>query len=467
MAPRDREKKVSAARRRAEQHTTGFETTVLKVPEGLSFFDFKPGVHLLDIIPYTVKKGKSVPGGNPMADKGELYFERTFFIYRKIGPEEKSYVALGKTFGKPDPIAEFRNTESKKDLTPDDAKYVKSLTPKERQIFLVYDRKNPDKGLQIMENSFHLFGKLLDSRVQNSTEEEGWDLFYFLDEDGLSLRVTVEEVDGGGFTFNEATAIDFVPRKTPVPAKIADHDIDLDSLLVEVPYDKMKAIFLGVAADDKDKEEEPEEDEVPSKGSRKSPPKEEPVDEDDEPAPKKKEAPKEDKPTKSSYAKGDAVTFEGKQYKIHKINSDSGVAVLVDSDDDFVKADVEDLKPYKPAKEVDEKVEKKSAAVKASDVGITKGMKVLYQDDIHTVFRISGDETSMILMNDDTDETVNGIGMLEVKILKQKKEAPKEDKPAKEEKAEKAEKKEEPKGKKKTEVPADDSDDNWDEDWDK
>src|SRR5690606_17628626 len=104
MSRKERERRKSTARRRAEEKTSGFSTTTLNLPEGMSFFEFKPGVHTVDVIPYTVKKGKHTPGGNPYAEEGELHYERTYYMYRSVGPEEKPYVCLAKTFGKPDPI---------------------------------------------------------------------------------------------------------------------------------------------------------------------------------------------------------------------------------------------------------------------------------------------------------------------------------------------------------------------------
>lgn len=312
----DRRGRVSAARRRAEQHTSGFETTVLRVPEGVGFYELKPGTHLVNVIPYTVKKGKDTPGGNPFAEAGELYYERTFWSYKKIGTDEKSYVCSSKTFGEPDFIQEYRQKESKNPAA--DADYLKALAPKERQIWLLQDVKDPDKGIQILEISYHLFGKLLDSRIKNSTEDDGWDLFYFPDEDGLTLRLTVEEVSGGGYTYTEVTAIDFVKRKEPIPEKIIKHTIDLDELPVKTPYEKLKDIFLGVH-DGKQKDEPSDKSDDKSK---------------DEP---KKEEPKKESTLPTAEKAGlkvkDDVRYRGKTCTIIKISPDGTSLTLMDNDD--------------------------------------------------------------------------------------------------------------------------------------
>lgn len=244
----DQRGRVSTARRRAEEHVSGYSTTLLKLPEGLSFFELKDGTHYIDVIPYKVKRGKNQKGGNPFADEGDVHYERTFWKYGRIGPEEKDYVAPGKTFGELDYVQEYRQRQSKDPAA--DADEIKSLNPKERQLFLVYDREAPKKGIQLLEISYHTFGKLLDSRIKNSREIDGWDWFYYTDESGFTLRLTVEERSAGGYKFNEVVAIDFLKRESPLPENIINHGVDLDEMLVRVPYEKLKAIFLGETEED-------------------------------------------------------------------------------------------------------------------------------------------------------------------------------------------------------------------------
>ena len=120
MSARDkRERRQSAARKRAETHSTGFETTSIKMPEGLSFLETEKGIKTVDIIPF--KAGK----GNPFAEQGELYFERTFWTWRRIGAEEKTYCGLHKTFGSKDPIQEWKNEQAKNPNA--DQAYLKAL----------------------------------------------------------------------------------------------------------------------------------------------------------------------------------------------------------------------------------------------------------------------------------------------------------------------------------------------------
>lgn len=310
---RDRkERRKSTARRRAEGHATGFSTTLLKLPEGLSFFEAKKGIKTVDIIPFIVGKG------NPWADEGELHYERTFWMYRNIGIEEKNYVCSSKTFKKKDFIREWIQKESKNPNV--DTKLLKALAPKERQLFLVYDNDEKEKGLQLWEYSYHNFGSLLDERTKTSSEQLGWDLFYFPDDDGMTLRLTIGEAKANFGSYDKVLAIDFMQRTEPLPKEIVNHGYCLDDLLVEIPYEELKSIFLmgdspepeksGTEPDEGPEDKEPEEDEKKS----------DPVAAD------------------FGLAVQDDVMYKGEKHTIYNISGDGTSLTLMDENDDPVKA---------------------------------------------------------------------------------------------------------------------------------
>ena len=343
---RDRERRRSAARSRAERRTSGHEGTVLRVPSEIDgFFAMKEGVKTIDILPYTVGKG------NPFADEGMEYFERTFFIYRRIGPDEKSYVCPSKTFGERDYIQEWKQEKSS------DPKYtadeLKALNPKERQLFLVRDHAEPDKIL-LWEVSYRLFGELLDSRVKNASEKSGWEFFYDPDESGFSLRLTITEKDAGGFSFTEVTAIDFEPRDEPLPAKFSNHGICLDKLLVKKSYDELRRIFLGLPAEDDDSVENDEADAPQPKKDRPKKDRPKKVEAEEKPEPKKE---RRKLPTADDFdlAVGDDVKYDGSIWSIMKISGDGTSLILTDEDDNIEKAispsDVKKLGKKKEKKE--------------------------------------------------------------------------------------------------------------------
>lgn len=278
----------STARKRAAEHSTGFSNTIFKnLPEGIHFFDPSPGVYRLDIVPFTAGEG------NRWAPAGELHWEKTFWKYKNIGPDEDSYVAPAKTYKKPDPIKEYRDK-----MVQDpghDKKAAKALLPKERQAFLVYDHGDAEKGLQLWETSYHTFGKLLDKRIDNSDPRDEWEFFYYPDEGGCTLRVEFSEEDiGVGKPWVKATAIDFKDRDKDevIPKEIMAKAFCLDDCLNEVSYEELKSIFLQTGDDDDDEdaggapfgEVEEEAPEPPKKTKAKKPkpePEPEPEDEDE------------------------------------------------------------------------------------------------------------------------------------------------------------------------------------------
>lgn len=407
------ERRVSAARRRAETHSTGFTTTVLRLPEGVKFFDPKPGVITIDILPY--KAGK----GNPNADPGMEYYERTFWQWAKIGIEEKQYCCLDKTFGKRDPITTWKSIQARNPNA--DINYVNSLKQKERQLFLVSEANNP--GIQIWDNSFFLFGKLLDTRIKNSDEDLGWDFFYEAGVDdggrpaGMSLRLTFEESSGGGYKWLEVVAIDFLPRKKPLDDKLVNHGICLDELLVEKTYEELEKIFLG-AAEPEDADADASDDPAPRKKTKPAP---EP-DVDDEPDPPKKKKKPDPEP---------------------------------DADDD------EPTPPPKkksPPPEDDEPDPPKKKAPVAADFGFSRGDEVLHKKMLCTILKISGDGTSLTL-SDPEDNVIHAVAPEDCKALGggAANSPPKEtvEKPAPKEKEKKKEK-----------TPPPEPDDSGDDDWD-
>lgn len=233
----------SRLRQVAEERESGFSTTTLKLPEGLKFWKPELGMNTVDIVGY--KTGV----GNPACpDVGVIWYERTYWRYGDIGPEKKPYIAVGKTFAKPDPIQDWLKRAAL-DGTQD-KKYLDSLKPKQRQLFLVYDRKHPEAGIQLWDFSYHNFGKTLLDVIQASPEERGWDYFYFNDLRGFTLDLTITSKSMGvGSPFKEVSNINFIGRREPLPPHIAEHPYCLDNFLIETPYDVLWRAFHNLPAD--------------------------------------------------------------------------------------------------------------------------------------------------------------------------------------------------------------------------
>jgi len=276
---RREERRRVSARRRTKEHRTQFDSTTIRLPDGWELFKVeKPGVKKIDILPFRAGKG------NPYAEEGEPYFERTYFVHRDVGADSRQYVCPLKTANKRCPICEYRG---KLVRDPDaDEDYIASLAPKERQLWIVRDLSQPDGDPMLWDVSYHLFGKLLDVKIRNADEEDGYDLFAD-PEEGFTLRVVFEEKKFGGFSFFEAADIEFKPRKRKYSPDIVDEMPCLDDLLVIFPYDKLKAIFLQaeedpVPEDDEAEDSEPERTKSKKRKRLKPEPKPEPEDDEDE-----------------------------------------------------------------------------------------------------------------------------------------------------------------------------------------
>ena len=218
MGRRSRKGRVSARRWREEVRGG---SNYLKLPEGVSMFSAKPGTYRLDFMSFVAGKG------NPRAEPGEMYFERTFFVHQGIGPNKDWHLCLARTFKKPCPICEFRAKMSADPTADEDL--IKSLAPKERQLWLVKDLMNDPDGVQVWEVSYHLFGKQLKDKINNSDEEDGYD-FFADPTDGLTMRLALQQSDKGKWT--DVGDIEFRARKRQYDPEVAEEMPCLDDLIV-------------------------------------------------------------------------------------------------------------------------------------------------------------------------------------------------------------------------------------------
>jgi hypothetical protein len=280
----------------------------MTLPDGVEVWQPKEGSHRIDIVPYEVGRG------NPYADPGELYYERTVFVHRGIGPNNAGYVCPAKESGKPCPICEYRG-----ELASDpeaDQKLADQLKPKERQIWLVYVHKEPDKGVQLWEFSHWNFGRLLDKRRKRAEEDEDYIKDFDDPEAGATLKVDFDEERGAGYSFLVASSIDFKPRRDGLDEELLDHGICLDELLKVEPYDKLKAVLFQTEEDEPEEEEE-----SPKKRSGR-----------------KKPEPKETTADEVGIEKGSQVSLDGMECEVVRVSRDGTSLTLEDEEGETIKA---------------------------------------------------------------------------------------------------------------------------------
>ena len=185
----------------------------------------------LDFIPYTVKVTN-----HPEVDKGEIWYQRTFFTHRNVGPENKTIVCPS-TIKKPCPICEHRAQLMKDPETDDDI--LIELRPKERELFNIVNRKKKNDGVMVLDVSVHLFGNKLDEEIREGDD----DCADFADpDDGKYLQIRCKKKSWQGNTFFETTRIDFKDRKA-LSKKILKQAYDLDKILIIKSYDEIDDMY--------------------------------------------------------------------------------------------------------------------------------------------------------------------------------------------------------------------------------
>jgi len=316
---RNKRSTSAAAKKRAETHKTGFDNTAFEMPDDVKQFALKSDKAVrLDIIPYEVGED------NPWADKGQLHYERTYWVHRGIGVDSTSYICLAKTCGDPCPICEHRAKLAKDSNADEDL--IKDLAPKERQLFNVINTKEKNKGVQIWEISFHLFGKRLDKEIQNSDEDDGYEKFAEL-ENGFTLKCGVDEKSFGGKSFYEVSSINFKPRDDDYDEDILEQTTCLDDILIIKDYDDLKEIFLQTKDDDDDdKKDKKDKKNKKDKGKKSNKEREKVQGEDDD---------------NSGDGDGDNDDWEKGSRVIVEVDDEDFHGKLTSVDDDDETADVE------------------------------------------------------------------------------------------------------------------------------
>lgn len=253
------ERKYGSALKRAETHDSGFGTTVRK-PEGFEWFSVKEGgIKRFDILAYVAGEG------NPCADAGVVFYERTFYIHRFIGPGRLSFVCPAKTFNKRCPVCE---AQAKLRRNPNaDKKEILSLNWSERQLFYVQELDEQGKKIdkpKLWDMANFNFGKLLDARIRMDREFAN----FFQLEDGMSLRVSFEKTSGGEFSFMKAIAIDFKKRAKQYSDELLDMLPCLDDMPIETDYKTIKKALEGTPIEEEDGDAEDDEPKKKKKGKK-------------------------------------------------------------------------------------------------------------------------------------------------------------------------------------------------------
>jgi len=236
------------AKKKAEKNMSRGGNQLLAVPEGANFLKAKKRLNM-DILPYTVSVHT-----HPEVQEGDLWYQRTYFAHFGIGSDNKAFVCP-KTIKKPCPICEYVKELFNSD-DEDNVKMAKEIKAKEREIYNVIDLDDQEKGVQLFEMSYHLFGKALDEEINEGSEELGD--FAEL-EGGKTLDVHFRKKKWNNNEFFEVRKIDFDDRDD-YDEDILDDVYDLDKLLIIKDYETLRNTLFDTEDEELDEEDGDEED---------------------------------------------------------------------------------------------------------------------------------------------------------------------------------------------------------------
>ncbi len=232
--------RIKERAKKREGHNRG--SSMFSLPEDMEFLEIGKKMRL-DFVPYRVSVDT-----HPEAKKGEMWYERTFFTHRGIGPEQISVICPS-TIGKKCPICEEYN-KLRKD--PDaDEDVVRALRRSEREAFNVIDADEPKKGVQLLTISTAMFGDKLEEEIREGNDDLA--SFPFL-KGGKTLAVRFHEKSLGKSKFWECSKIEFEDRDD-MDDDVLDEVADLDKIMNIMSYDELEKLFLQTGDEDEEEED--------------------------------------------------------------------------------------------------------------------------------------------------------------------------------------------------------------------
>lgn len=324
----------------------------INTPAGLSMFKpKKSGTHTLDIIPFvtTENRDRFIEKMRFSRKQGVYFPHRIYRCHYGVGVNNDAVACSAMNFGKPCPICQQAAIYREKADAESEQK-AKDLFPKERSLFLVYDRDETDKGVQLWEVAWYNFGRHISDYIDGAPKSEQASLrVYYHPTNGFTIRINCKETPAGkGKPYTDFLVHSMAPRTSPVPEELLDHGYDLDAMIQELSYDRLKALFTGQEEGDDDDQDD--NDNRPSSPSSRNG-----REDDDEPTPSPRgfrnaPPPPPPAPKKQEYifATHDRVSLEFKGEEVEgevvKVDLDNKMAsVKIEGRDNPIRVDFSDL----------------------------------------------------------------------------------------------------------------------------
>lgn len=228
---------------------SGGDRSPIRAPAGVNTIVPKAGnVYSLVFVPFPITKPKFRPSGK----KGDLCPELAYNAHMRIGPNNNGYFCPFYMFQKPCPICE----ELKKfGFVPDTDKekydLKRSLMTKLRKAYNVVDINNAGKGVQLLDTSYHTFGKNLKDALDMEMKVDptkGRRITQFYDPDRpyiVTFQAVEVELKYKFTTCQNFKFRKFVDNDGKMPEDWLDKAVLLDDLVTEPSYEELRDAFTA------------------------------------------------------------------------------------------------------------------------------------------------------------------------------------------------------------------------------
>lgn len=216
-------------------------THIVKLPEGLEFFDFKGETEVsLNIIPYPISKKTNYTMD---LEVGEYHSKVDYHIHR-VGASPEPVICNKKMFGTKCPVCEY----TLENYSPANKEILRPFYTKYRQLYYVTTADEPGK-LYVLDMAYSWFGALLEPAIK-SYQKRSKTFALDIEDRGATFDITLKESDfvkksKGASPLMEAVSIIPRQRDLPVPAEIMKDLKPLDSFFIDRDYKAVKELLYS------------------------------------------------------------------------------------------------------------------------------------------------------------------------------------------------------------------------------
>ncbi len=247
--PSKRQMQENLQKRQQKEQTFYRRTGSLFVSNvSLKYYKTPMDANLIDIIPY-------IAGENDPIGPGEVAHKLVIYIHPKLSQTGEDIICMEKTFkgarGKCPACQEYRRRVAAM-MSEEEIKPFK-VAGWPRVLYNVYDRKNPNSGVQVWNASSYLFQQYLDVIARRSSTSPGQqpeNYVNFMDPtlEGRSIGFDKQ----GKNELTKYIGIHFEERQTEVPDSILEAAHVLDEIIAWPTYASAYEETWGVPYDDND-----------------------------------------------------------------------------------------------------------------------------------------------------------------------------------------------------------------------